>query len=192
MSEHIFEFVAVTKSYGQVRAVHDLSLRLSAGRHTAILGPSGCGKSTLLRLLTGLEAPTSGTILLDGRIVSQTANVLVAPRQRGAAMVFQDLALWPNLTVRQNVALGLSGSHLSRQDSTRRINEAIELCGIAELANRRPGQLSGGQQQRAALARAMAVRPAFLLLDEPFSGIDLAIKAKLLDEIRALTASLQV
>lgn len=107
-------------------------------------------------------------------------------------MVFQDLALWPNLTVQENVALGLSGSRLSRQDSARRINEALELCRIAQVAKRLPGQLSGGQQQRAALARALAVRPVFLLLDEPFSGIDLALKAKLLDEIRVLTAALRV
>jgi ABC-type Fe3+/spermidine/putrescine transport system ATPase subunit len=180
--------VSVSKDYPGTRPLDQVSMHIPAGPHTAILGPSGCGKSTFLRLLAGLEAPTAGSILLDGQTVSAAGQVLCPPHQRGVAMVFQDLALWPNLTVRGNVRLGLAGQRLHRDDSGRRLREALELCGIADLADRFPGQLSGGQQQRLALARAIAVQPRFLLLDEPFSGVDLATKSRLLAEIAALAA----
>jgi iron(III) transport system ATP-binding protein len=186
MTDRGFECIAVSKSYAGTAALDQVSLRIPAGPHTAILGPSGCGKSTLLRLLAGLETPTAGSILLDGQTISTAGRILRPPHQRGVAMLFQDLALWPNLTARENVRLGLAGLRLSRRDSFRRAGEALALCGIADLADRFPRQLSGGQQQRAALARALAVQPRFLLLDEPFSGIDLATKSRLLTEIADL------
>ena len=218
MSDSGFTFVSVSKEYPGTRALDQVSMHIPAGRpgrnqsgaaapgknlreiaslraitdvgpHTAILGPSGCGKSTFLRLLAGLETPTAGSILLDGQTVSAAGQILRPPHQRGVAMVFQDLALWPNLTVRGNVRLGLAGQRLPRDDSGRRLREALELCGIADVADRFPGQISGGQQQRLALARAIAVQPRFLLLDEPFSGVDLATKSRLLAEIAALAAS---
>jgi iron(III) transport system ATP-binding protein len=183
MSYSGLEFHEVSKTYAGKPALDRVSMQIPAGPHLAILGPSGCGKSTMLRLLAGLEEPTKGSIRLDGQTISAAGRVIRPPHQRGVAMLFQDLALWPNLSTRDNVGLGLAGLRLPRQESHRRIDEALELCGIADLADRYPGQLSGGQQQRAALARAIAVRPRFLLLDEPFSGVDLAIKARLLKQI---------
>lgn len=186
MNDSGFEVIDVSKSYSGKLALAHVSMRIPAGPHMAILGPSGCGKSTVLRLLAGLEEPTAGSILLDGQTISTAGRIIRPPHQRGIAMLFQDLALWPNLTTRENIRLGLAGLCLTRQESSRRIRQALELCGIADLADRYPSQLSGGQQQRAALARAIAVHPRFLLLDEPFSGVDLATKSRLLTEIADL------
>lgn len=186
MSDGGFEFIDVSKSYAGKSALAHVSMRIPAGPHSAILGPSGCGKSTVLRLLAGLEEPTAGSILLDAQTISTAGRMLRPPHQRGVAMLFQDLALWPNLTTRENIRLGLAGLRLSRPESSSRIGEALDLCGIADLADHYPSQLSGGQQQRAALARAIAVHPRFLLLDEPFSGVDLAARSRLLREIADL------
>src|SRR5262249_12266433 len=165
-----------------------VSFTIAAGTHTALLGPSGCGKSTALRLLAGLDSPSAGQVLLDGQVVSRPAQVVLPPHRRGVALVFQDLALWPNLSVLDNVLLGLAGARLARAEAGERAREALALCHIKELVRRKPGQLSGGQQQRVALARAVAVRPVFLLLDEPFAGLDLVTKTRLLGEINALAA----
>lgn len=186
MNDSGFEFIDVSKSYSGKPAIAHVSMRIPAGPHMAILGPSGCGKSTVLRLFAGLEEPTTGSILLDGQAISTAGRIIRPPHQRGIAMLFQDLALWPNLTTCENIRLGLAGLRLTRQESSRRIREALELCGITDLTDRYPSQLSGGQQQRAALARAVAVHPRFLFLDEPFSGIDLATKSRLLTEIADL------
>jgi ABC-type Fe3+/spermidine/putrescine transport system ATPase subunit len=182
------EFRSVSKTHGRHRALAEVSFTLRAGEHTALIGPSGCGKSTALRLLAGLDAPSAGQVLLDDTVVSQPGKILRPPHLRGLAMVFQDLALWPNLTVYDNVLFGLAGAQLANRAARTRALEALSLCGIEALAERRPGQTSGGQQQRIALARALAVQPAFLLLDEPFSGLDMVIKTKLLQEIAALAA----
>jgi ABC-type Fe3+/spermidine/putrescine transport system ATPase subunit len=181
-----FELVNVSKTYGTSVALSDVSFALVAGRQTAILGPSGGGKSTVLRLVAGLEAPSAGSVLLNGRQLSLPGRILIPPHQRGLTMVFQDLALWPNLSVRENVRLGLSGNSLSLRQAHERVMESLKQCGIESLADRLPGQLSGGQQQRVALARAVAVRPAFLFLDEPFSGIDTLNKSRLLRMIGEL------
>jgi len=186
MSGERFEFRGVSKDYHGHVALVEVSFVLAAGEHTALIGPSGCGKSTALRLLAGLETPTAGEVLLDGQIVSGSGTILVPPHRRGIALVFQDLALWPNLTVLDNVLLGLAGTCLSRPEARTCAREALALCGIAALADRRPGRISGGQQQRVALARALAPRPKFLLLDEPFSGLDLVTRARLLREVAAL------
>ncbi len=181
-----FELQNVSKSYGGKPVLSHLSLTFEAGRHTAVVGPSGCGKSTLLRLVAGLDAPSSGRVLIDGEVVSEPGVVLRTPHRRHLAMVFQDLALWPNLSVLGNVSLGLAGKHLPRQEARTLAEDSLAICGIADLADRKPGQLSGGQQQRVALARAMAARPTFLLLDEPFASLDLSTKDRLLTEIRSL------
>jgi ABC-type sugar transport system ATPase subunit len=181
-----FELQNVSKSYGGKPVLSQLSLTFESGRHTAVVGPSGCGKSTLLRLVAGLDAPSSGQVLIDGEVVSEPGVVLRPPHRRHLAMVFQDLALWPNLSVLGNVSLGLAGKHLPRQEARTRAEESLTICGIADLADRKPGQLSGGEQQRVALARAMAARPTFLLLDEPFASLDLSTKDRLLAEIRSL------
>ncbi len=186
MNSPRFEFRSVSKAYEGRAILSDLSFTIPVGDHTALLGPSGCGKSTGLRLLAGLEAPSAGQVLLDGSVLSEPGRILRPPHLRGIAMVFQDLALWPNLSVLDNVLLGLSGVPLSRTEAGLRAGEALSLCGIESLAARRPGQISGGQQQRVALARAVAARPVFLLLDEPFSGLDLVTKTRLMQEIAHL------
>lgn len=186
MKDFQFQFCAVSKQYDGHCALSEVSFAVSAGQHTAILGPSGSGKSTALRLLAGLDAPSAGQVLLNGELLSQANHILVPPYRRGIAMVFQDLALWPNLTAMGNVLLGLSGTSLTRRETLGRAEEALTLCGIASLAHRKPSQLSGGEQQRVALARAIAVQPRLLVLDEPFSSVDITTKARLLGEIRSL------
>ncbi len=183
-----FEVRSLSKSYGTAKALCDVSFAVTAGEHLAILGPSGSGKSTALRLLAGLETPDAGMILLNDKPVSEPGQILLAPHRRGISLVFQDLALWPNLSAHANVMMGLSGLALPRSEARERTQEALHLCGIEELANRKPGAMSGGQQQRVALARAVAVRPAFLLMDEPYAGLDLVLKSRLLPEVRELAA----
>jgi ABC-type Fe3+/spermidine/putrescine transport system ATPase subunit len=189
MSSGEFVCRSVSKVYGRDTALSDVSFAVRVGEHTAILGPSGCGKSTVLRLLAGLDAPSVGEVWLDGTIVSRANTILTPPHLRGVAMVFQDLALWPNLSVLDNVLLGLSGRRLSKREKRARAYEALALCAIESLADRKPGTLSGGQQQRVALARALTVRPTYLLLDEPFSGLDLVTKTSLLTDIALLVAA---
>jgi ABC-type Fe3+/spermidine/putrescine transport system ATPase subunit len=188
MSGVRFEVRALSKSYGATRALRDVSFAVTAGEHLAVLGPSGSGKSTALRLLAGLETPDSGLVLLNDVPVSEPGRILQAPHRRGISLVFQDLALWPNLSAHANVMMGLSGLALSRPEARTRTQEALRLCGIEELADRKPAAMSGGQQQRVALARAVAVRPAFLLMDEPYAGLDLVLKARLLPEVGKLAA----
>jgi iron(III) transport system ATP-binding protein len=183
-----FEVSSLSKSYGEIKALCEISFAVTAGENLAVLGPSGSGKSTTLRLLAGLEAPDGGAVFLDGVPVSTPGRVLLAPHRRGISLVFQDLALWPNLSARDNVMMGLSGLKLPRREARSRTLEALRLCGIEELAGRKPGAMSGGQQQRVALARAIAARPAFLLMDEPYAGLDLVLKSRLLAEVRAFAA----
>ncbi len=192
MSSAQVEFRAVSKTYGAHQVLHDMSFTIATGVPTAILGPSGGGKSTILRLLAGLESPSAGEVWMNGRLASQPQQVLTPPHQRDVAMVFQDLALWPNLTVRENILLGLSGAQLLKQAAKKRADDALAHCDIASLAERKPGTLSGGEQQRVALARALAVRPRYLLLDEPFAGLDLVTKTALLNEIANLTVEQHV
>ena len=172
--------------FGAEPVFRALSFSVEAGAHLAILGPSGCGKSTLLRLLAGLDAPSDGDIHIAERRVSAPGNILVPPHERTLAMVFQDLALWPNLTALGNVLLGMAQSPASRREKRQQALAALQACGLESLAERQPAQLSIGQQQRVALARALAVRPRLLLLDEPFSGLDITLKAQLFAEIQDL------
>jgi len=181
-----FEFRNVCKSFAVSRVLNDVSFALPDGQQTALIGASGCGKSTLLLLLAGLEAPDAGEILLDGRAISTPNEILVPPHERGVSMVFQDLALWPNLSALENVVLGLAGLRLARTEAQRRAHETLRICGIESLAGRRPGTLSGGEQQRVALARSLAHGPRFLFLDEPFAGLDGPTKFRLLTEIQQI------
>lgn len=189
MSESVFEFDDVSRIYMGAPAVAKVSFSIAAGSNTAILGPSGSGKSTILRLLAGLDAPTSGRILLDGNVASLANRVCIPPHRRRIGMVFQDLALWPNLTAEANVMLALSATRLGRGKARARAREALSLCGISQIATRMPGQISGGEQQRVALARAIVGRPEFLLLDEPFGGVDVLAKAQLVAEISRLAVA---
>ncbi len=186
MSAAGFQLCCVSVNYAGHAALDRLSVSIGRGQHTAILGPSGCGKTTLLRILSGLESPTAGEVRLDGVVVSRPGEVVLAPHCRGVAMVFQDLALWPGLSALDNVLLGLPGALMSRSQARDRARDALATCRIESLMNRLPAEISGGQQQRVALARAIAVRPSFLFLDEPFAGLDLVTKYRLLDDIAAL------
>jgi putrescine transport system ATP-binding protein len=158
---------AVVKKFGGFRAVDRLSLDIRAGEFFALLGPSGCGKTTLLRMLAGFEAPDEGRILLDGKDIAQ-----VLPHQRPINMMFQNYALFPHLTVRDNIAFGLKRAGMPRSAIDTRVAEMVALVKLEGLAQRKPDQLSGGQKQRVALARSLARRPKVLLLDEPLAALD--------------------
>ena len=175
---------------GKQRVLHGTDFTVTDHQSVALLGSSGSGKSTLLRVIAGLEIAERGEVSIAGKPASRDGRLLMPPHRRGISMLFQDLALWPNLTAAGNVRLGLSGLHLSRVESRQRIEQALDLCGITDLAARRPGTLSGGQQQRVALARALAMQPRLLLLDEPLGGLDLITKQTLLQQIAQLKSQL--
>jgi putrescine transport system ATP-binding protein len=158
---------AVVKKFGVFRAVDRLSLDIKAGEFFALLGPSGCGKTTLLRMLAGFETPDEGRILLDGKDIAQ-----VLPHQRPVNMMFQNYALFPHLTVRDNIAFGLKRAGMPASEIATRVAEMVELVKLGGLEKRKPDQLSGGQKQRVALARSLARRPRVLLLDEPLAALD--------------------
>ncbi len=191
MNRGPFELRDVSKLYDEQAALSTVTFTIEPGQHVAILGTSGCGKSTALRLLAGLDTPSEGEVLLNGTVVSAAHTILMPPHLRGVSMVFQDLALWPNLSAIENVRLGLAGTSLSRREAATRADEALHRCGIESLSNRLPKTLSGGQQQRVALARAIAPKPDFLFLDEPFAGLDLITRNRLLAEIQALASEQQ-
>jgi len=183
----------VSLRYGDEPVLEDVSFSLNPMDHLALLGPSGCGKSTLLSLLAGLTRPASGKITLDGELVSESGRIVVAPHARRIGMVFQDLALWPNLNAVENVRLGIPRSlEPSRKRQADRARKALDACGIGDLSLRKPAQMSAGQQQRVAIARALAIRPRLLLLDEPFTGLDLAVKSRILDEIQSFASGQQI
>jgi len=171
----------VRKSFGSVTAVDDVSLEIADGEFLVLVGPSGCGKSTLLRMLAGLEEVTSGRIEIGDRDVSD-----LAPRSRDIAMVFQTYALYPHMTVRQNMGYGLKARRTPKAEIARRVDEVAELLGLADLLERKPAQLSGGQRQRVAMGRAIVRQPQAFLLDEPLSNLD----AKLRVGMRASLAQL--
>ncbi|MGK2938026.1 MAG: ABC transporter ATP-binding protein [Solirubrobacteraceae bacterium] len=168
------------KAFGAARAVDGVDLEVPEGEICALLGPSGCGKTTMLRLLAGFETPDAGTIRVGDRLVAGDGAML-APEKRGIGMVFQDYALFPHLSVAENVGFGLG-----RGERGARVDELLELVGLTGLGDRHPHALSGGQQQRVALARAIAATPALVLLDEPFSGLDAALRASVRGEVRSI------
>lgn len=180
----ILQLKCVSRQFSQTDqpAVSEVSLSLAEGDLLGLLGPSGCGKTTLLRLIAGFERPQSGEIELDGQRVAG-AGVWIAPERRSIGMVFQDFALFPHLTVAENIAFGLKQNH--RQPHIReRVRESIALVDLKGLEKRYPHELSGGQQQRVALARALAPRPTLILLDEPLSNLDVQVRLYLRQEIR--------
>ena len=175
---------AVSKRYGHVEALRDVSLDFAAGKLTAILGPSGCGKTTLLRAIAGFVTVDGGAVRFDGDAVTG-----LPPQQRGTAMVFQSYALWPHMTVFDNVAYGLRLKRVPAEAVRARVRAALEMVAIGavdDVARRKPGALSGGQQQRVALARALVVEPRVLLLDEPLSNLDAKVRQRLRVEVRRL------
>lgn len=176
-----------TKQYGDFHALDDVSLDIDQGSLTALLGPSGSGKSTLLRAIAGLETLDSGTITLDGRDVTH-----LPPQQRGIGFVFQHYAAFRHMTVRDNVGFGLSIRKEPRAAIRTRVDELVELVGLGGLQERYPAQLSGGQRQRMALARALAIQPQVLLLDEPFGALDAQVRAELREWLRHLHSDVHV
>ncbi len=185
--ESMVRLSGVSRSYGPVRAVRDLTLEVKKGEILALLGPSGCGKTTTLRLIAGFESPSSGTVEIGGRTVAgQSVNV--PPERRRVGMVFQDYALFPHLSVEQNVAYGLKNAKKRKG----RVAEVLTLTHLDGLGGRMPHELSGGQQQRVALARALAPEPAVVLLDEPFSNLDAGLRARVRSEIREILREAEV
>lgn len=171
----------VTKRYGDTTAVNDLTLTLESGKLVALLGPSGCGKSTLLNMLSGIVPATEGRIYFDGKDVTDTP-----PDKRGIGMVFQHYALYPHMTVMDNICFPLENQRMPRKERRERAMELARLTHIEELLDRKPAQLSGGQQQRVAIARALAKNPAILLLDEPLSNLDANLRIEMREEIRRI------
>ena len=177
----------VALSFGRTQVLRGIDLAIEPGEFFALLGPSGCGKSTLLRLIAGFNRAQSGRVLIGAEDVTH-----VPPWKRNVGMVFQSYALWPHMSVAQNVAFGLEERRLPAAQVRAKVCAALELVGLAELADRRPGQLSGGQQQRVALARTIAVEPRVLLLDEPLSNLDAKLRVHMRRELVALQRKLGI
>ena len=184
------EFRSVTKTYQNGRGVDALSFTIESGERIVLFGPSGCGKSTTLLLIAGLATPDSGDIAIDGKVVSTARRIFVPPQSRGVGMVFQDLALWPHMSVGENIAFGLRARRVPAAERKRRIGDIANVVGLGNYLNVRPGELSGGEQQRVALARAIALQPRILLMDEPLSNLDAALSRRLRTEILRLHAEL--
>ena len=185
--------VGLTKSFGEVRAVRSASIEVPAGQIAALLGPSGCGKTTLLRCLAGLESPDSGEIAVDGRLLYSSEKKLnVAPEKRGLGFVFQSYAIWPHMTVFDNVAYGLRINKTSRAEIKARVTRVLDLVGLGDLGNRHPGTLSGGQQQRVAMARSLVTEPPVVLLDEPMSNLDAVVREQMREYLRVLIKELSI
>lgn len=171
----------VTKKFGQVVAVDDVSLRIGRGEFYSLLGPSGCGKTTTLRMIAGFEMPTRGEVLIEGEVQGH-----LPPHQRPVNTVFQNYALFPHMTVEQNIAFGLEMRKVPKDEIRRRVGEMLEMVHLTGMGKRKPAQLSGGQQQRVALARALVNRPKVLLLDEPLGALDLKLRQAMQLELKAL------
>ena len=182
----------VRKRFGSHHALDGVSLEIGAGDAVVILGPSGCGKTTLLRLIAGLDVPDSGDIYLSGTHVAGAGRSIVPPHQRGIGFVFQDLALWPHLTVRKNLEFVLVSVKTPRAERTQKVHDVLSLVRIEPLSARYPHELSGGEQQRVALARALVGQPRLLLLDEPLSSLDPELRGTVRAELARLQRDLLV
>ncbi|MGE3366509.1 MAG: ABC transporter ATP-binding protein [Rhizobiaceae bacterium] len=187
MADPFLSIQHVKKSFGDVTVVQDFNLDAAPGEFVSFLGPSGCGKTTVLRMVAGFEEPTAGKILIGGKDVTR-----LKPNQRNIGMVFQAYALFPNLTVAQNIAFGLRVAGVNRADQDKRVAEMLNIIKLPQMGDRYPFQLSGGQQQRIALARALAPSPKLLLLDEPLSALDAKVRVSLRDEIRSIQKRLGI
>ncbi|MGN6467833.1 MAG: ABC transporter ATP-binding protein [Rhizobiaceae bacterium] len=187
MADPFLSLQHIKKDFGPATVVEDFNLDVAAGEFVSFLGPSGCGKTTVLRMVAGFEEPSRGTILIGGKDVTH-----LKPNQRKIGMVFQAYALFPNLTVAQNVGFGLKIAGMNRADTDKRVREMLAIIKLPELGDRYPYQLSGGQQQRVALARALAPSPKLLLLDEPLSALDAKVRVSLREEIRAIQKRLGI
>ena len=185
--ENITKVFPSRGNVGEVVAVQDVNLEIHKGELVTLLGPSGCGKTTTLRMIAGFEFPTAGTITLDGLVINS-----LPPHKRDMSMVFQSYALFPHLTVYENIAYGLNVQRLSRKTIAERVNRVLDLVHLPRYGDRAPGQLSGGQQQRVALARALVMEPKVLLMDEPLSNLDAKLREEMRTEIRRIQKELNI
>lgn len=185
MSDQKLEIKNLVKRYGSVTAVDHIDLSIGQGKLFSFLGPSGCGKTTTLRMIAGLETPTEGEIVVDGEVLSDSKRV-VLPEKRNMGMVFQSYAVWPHMTVSDNVAYGLKIKKQPRSDIEKKVRETLSLVGLADYQDRYPTQLSGGQQQRVALARAIVIHPSVLLMDEPLSNLDAKLRIEMRNAIKMI------
>ena len=176
----------VCKYFGDTKAVEKLSMKVEDGEFIVLLGPSGCGKTTTLRLIAGLEEPISGSIYFDNKIVNR-----LTPKERGIAMVFQDYALYPHMSVYDNMALCLKVDKIPKSEIKERVKKTTKILGLEQLLNRKPGELSGGQQQRVALGRAIIRNPSIFLLDEPLSNLDAVLRINMRAELKKLQEKLK-
>jgi sn-glycerol 3-phosphate transport system ATP-binding protein len=172
------EFVQVTKSFDKNVIIKDLDLKIEDGKFTVLVGPSGCGKTTLLRMIAGLDPQTSGSVLIDGNDVTR-----IAPGQRGVAMVFQNYAIYPTMSVRENIEFGLKNNKVGKEERTRLVESICATVGLYDYLDRKPSTLSGGQRQRVALARAMVKKPSVFLMDEPLSNLDAKLRVQMRIEL---------
>jgi spermidine/putrescine ABC transporter ATP-binding subunit len=186
-SDDVVRFNAVTKHFGEIIALREVSLAIKRGEFMTLLGPSGCGKTTLLNLVAGFFSPDSGEVLIDDERVND-----VPTYKREIGMMFQNYALFPHMTVGDNIAYGLKARHVPKKEIDRRVGDVLTLVKLNGLENRKPRQLSGGQQQRVALARALVIKPKVLLLDEPFSALDKNLRASMQVELREIQRELGV
>ena len=187
MADSFLSIQHVKKNFGDLTVVQDFNLDVETGEFVSFLGPSGCGKTTVLRMVAGFEEPSAGSVAIAGKDVTR-----LKPNQRNIGMVFQAYALFPNLTVAQNIAFGLKVAGMPRADTDARVAEMLNLIKLPQFGDRYPYQLSGGQQQRVALARAIAPKPKLLLLDEPLSALDAKVRVSLRDEIRSIQKELGI
>lgn len=187
MSGELLRVEGITKKFGDFSALDNVSMDIKEGEFVCLLGPSGCGKTTLLRVIAGLEKPTKGKVFLKGNDITT-----LHPSKRNFGIVFQSYALFPNMTVKQNIAFGLKGKKLKHSEIDEKITNVLKLVNLLDQKTKYPSQLSGGQQQRVALARALVLSPDFLLLDEPLSALDAKVRLKVRKEIKALQMELGI
>jgi len=180
------EFQQTSKRFGDQTVLRNVSTVIRPAERVVLAGPSGGGKTTVLRLIAGLLAPDTGKIWIEGKHVSGAGTILIPPEQRNIGMVFQDLALWPHMTVRENLAFGLKANKIPASEQEARIHRLLETMNMQETVQKYPGKLSGGQQQRVALARALILQPNILLMDEPLSSLDEPLRQQLQREILKL------
>lgn len=192
MSSAFLRLVEVTKRFDESSVIERASLELCEGQAVALLGPSGCGKTTILRLIAGLETPDDGEIWMAGKMIAAKGRNAVPPRTRNIGFVFQDLALWPHLTVGGNLDFVLRSQGWEKHSRKARIDEVLRMVHMAPHAHKYPSQLSGGEQQRLAIARALVARSQLLLLDEPLSNLDSDLKSILLEELSVLQRRLKL
>lgn len=179
----ILKLENVSKSYGERKIVDRFSMEVESKERVVLWGPSGCGKTTILKMIAGLIPPDEGSLVIDGVTVSQNGKSLVECEKREIGMVFQDLALWPHMTVYKNIAFGLEAKKLSKREIQVRVDAMLEMVHLTRYRTSLPAELSGGEQQRVAIARALATRPKMLLLDEPFSHLDTLLSQSLQEEV---------